>query len=212
MRSPRNSTTSTRTSRFNSYGGSIATSVRPSFASCVTSSASRFWRVFRIPCPGPSTSLSASSYYLPQDRARALDLEKPKENESAAEKKVREQELQRLAIDRATLRWSHFKQMKAEEMLPHVQLPKPFIAGNGGAHTDYRRRGCALARQVETESALASDRRAGNVGYGSEGSAGITQQHLPRSSLRPFRSLRFTPWSVCRRDRLGQRPSTAGKR
>src|SRR5690242_16895256 len=61
------------------------------------------------------------SYYLPQDRTRALELEKPKENETAAEKINREQELQRLAIDKATLRWSYIKEMKTELMLPHVQ-------------------------------------------------------------------------------------------
>jgi type I restriction enzyme M protein len=77
------------------------------------------------------------SYYLPQDRTRALELEKSKENETAAEKINREQELQRLAIDKATLRWSYFKEMKAELMLPHVQQNVfPFIKdlnGDGSA-------------------------------------------------------------------------------
>lgn len=86
------------------------------------------------------TSRFSGSYYLPQDRARSLELEKPKENESVAEKKVREQELQRLAIDKATLRWSHFKQMKAEEMLPHVQQKVfPFIKDLNGDGSTFTR-------------------------------------------------------------------------
>src|SRR6185503_14874025 len=79
------------------------------------------------------------NYYLPQDRARALELETPKENETAADQKAREQERQRIAIDKATLRWSHFKEMKAELMLPHVQQRVfPFIKdlnGDGSAFT-----------------------------------------------------------------------------
>src|SRR4051812_48055190 len=67
------------------------------------------------------TSRFSGDYYLPHDRAKADELAKPKENESAAEKKAREQELKRLAIDKSTLRWSDFKEMKAELMLPHVQ-------------------------------------------------------------------------------------------
>ena len=86
------------------------------------------------------TSRFSGSYYLPQDRARASELEKPKENESTAEKKVREQELKRLAIDKATLRWSHFKQIKAEEMLPHVQQKVfPFIKGLNGDGSTFTR-------------------------------------------------------------------------
>jgi len=85
------------------------------------------------------TSRFIGNYYLPQDRARALELEEPKENETITEKKAREQELQRLAIDKAILRWSYFKQMKADEMLPHVQQKVfPFIKdlnGDGSAFT-----------------------------------------------------------------------------
>jgi type I restriction enzyme M protein len=80
------------------------------------------------------------SYYLPQDRARALELETPKENESAADKKAREQELQRIAIDKATLRWSYFKEMKAELMLPHVQQKVfPFIKDLNGDGSTFTR-------------------------------------------------------------------------
>jgi type I restriction enzyme M protein len=86
------------------------------------------------------------SYYLPQDRTRALELEKPKENETAAEKINREQELQRLAIDKATLRWSYIKEMKTELMLPHVQQKVfPFIKDlNGDASAFARHMGNAV--------------------------------------------------------------------
>jgi type I restriction enzyme M protein len=81
----------------------------------------------------------SGSYYLPQDRARARELEMPKENETMADKKAREEELHRMAIDKATLRWSYFKEMKAELMLPHVQQKVfPFIKdfnGDGSAFT-----------------------------------------------------------------------------
>jgi type I restriction enzyme M protein len=44
-------------------------------------------------------------------------------------------------VDKATLRWSHFKQMKADEMLPHVQQKVfPFIKdlnGDGSAFTQH---------------------------------------------------------------------------
>ena len=86
------------------------------------------------------TSRFSGSYYLPQDRAKALELETPKENETAADRKAREQELQRLAIDKATLRWSHFKEMKAELMLPHVQQKVfPFIKDLSGDSSNFAR-------------------------------------------------------------------------
>src|SRR5687768_5790808 len=69
------------------------------------------------------TSRFVGDWFQPQDRARLDELAKPKEGEMPA--KAREKELQeerkRLAIDKATLRWSNFKQMKTEELLPHVQ-------------------------------------------------------------------------------------------
>jgi type I restriction enzyme M protein len=41
-------------------------------------------------------------------------------------------------IDRATLRWSYFKQMKAEEMLPHVQQKVfPFIKDLNGEGSNF---------------------------------------------------------------------------
>lgn len=80
------------------------------------------------------------NYFLPQDRARAAELETPKENETAADKKARDQELQRLAIDKATLRWSYFKEMKAELMLPHVQQKVfPFIKDLNGDGSTFTR-------------------------------------------------------------------------
>jgi type I restriction enzyme M protein len=79
-------------------------------------------------------------YYLPQDRAKALELETSKKNETAADKKTREQELQRIAIDKATLRWSYFKEMKAELMLPHVQQKVfPFIKDLNGEGSTFTR-------------------------------------------------------------------------
>src|SRR5450755_971547 len=43
-------------------------------------------------------------------------------------------------IDKATLRWSHFKQMKAEDMLPHVQQKVfPFIKDLNGEGSTFTR-------------------------------------------------------------------------
>lgn len=82
----------------------------------------------------------AGGYVLPQDRDRTRELEKPKDNENAAEKNAREQELQRLTIDKTTLRWSHFKEMKAELMLPHVQQEVfPFIKDLNGDGSTFTR-------------------------------------------------------------------------
>lgn len=85
------------------------------------------------------TSRFSGSYYLPQDRARAQELEKISASKAGNESKAANDELNRLAIDRSTLRWSHFKQMKADEMLPHVQTKVfPFIKdlnGDGSAFT-----------------------------------------------------------------------------
>ena len=86
------------------------------------------------------TSRFSGSYYLPQDRARALELETPKSGESAADKKAREQELKRLAIDKATLRWSHPKELPATDMLTHVQQRVfPFIKDLNGDGSTFTR-------------------------------------------------------------------------
>src|ERR1022692_3910630 len=62
------------------------------------------------------TSRFSGEYFLPHD----------------TEKKV--------PIDRATLRWSHFKQMKAEDMLSHVQQKVfPFIKDLNGEGTAFTR-------------------------------------------------------------------------
>jgi type I restriction enzyme M protein len=88
----------------------------------------------------PYTSRFVGSFYLPSDRARAAELETPKPGESAADKKAREQELRRLAIDKATLRWSYLKQMPAAEMLPHVQQKVfPFIKDLNGDGSTFTR-------------------------------------------------------------------------
>ncbi|CAD79106.1 N-6 DNA methylase [Rhodopirellula baltica] len=84
-------------------------------------------------------------YFLPSDRSRIEEMEKPKPGESAAQKKTRKAEAKnerkRLAIDKATLRWSHFRQMPANEMLPHVQQKVfPFIKeldGDGSNFTKH---------------------------------------------------------------------------
>lgn len=74
------------------------------------------------------TSRFSGDYFLPHDRARAEELAKSKPGESAADKKARLEEQKRLAIDKSTLRWSHFKELPAAEMLPHVQTKVfPFI-------------------------------------------------------------------------------------
>lgn len=88
----------------------------------------------------PYTSRFVGSFYLPSDRARASELENPKPGESVADKKAREQELRRLAIDKATLRWSYIKQMPAAEMLSHVQQKVfPFIKDLNGDGSTFTR-------------------------------------------------------------------------
>ena len=86
------------------------------------------------------TSRFAGDYFLPHDRARADDLAKPKPGETAADKKAREQERKRLAIDKSTLRWSHFKELPAVDMLPHVQTKVfPFIKDLQGDGSNFTR-------------------------------------------------------------------------
>jgi type I restriction enzyme M protein len=82
----------------------------------------------------------SGEYFLPQDRAKAEELAKPKPKETAAEKKAREAERKRLAIDKATLRWSYFKQLPAAEMLTHVQQKVfPFIKDLNGDGSNFTR-------------------------------------------------------------------------
>ncbi|ADB19087.1 N-6 DNA methylase [Pirellula staleyi DSM 6068] len=88
------------------------------------------------------TSRFSGDYFLPNDRSRIEEMSKPKAGESAAQKKAREAEVKserkRLAIDKATLRWSHFRQMKADEMLPHVQQKVfPFIKELNGDGSNF---------------------------------------------------------------------------
>ena len=86
------------------------------------------------------TSRFIGDYYLPQDRDRAKELAKPKPKENKSAREAREQELKRLALDKSTLRWSHFKEMKAELMLSHVQRNVfPFIKDLNGDGSNFAR-------------------------------------------------------------------------
>jgi type I restriction enzyme M protein len=90
------------------------------------------------------TSRFTGDYFLPHDRARLEELAKPKDAETLEQKAKREQELseerKRLAIDKATLRWSYVKEMKTELMLPHVQQRVfPFIKDLNGDGSTFTR-------------------------------------------------------------------------
>ena len=89
---------------------------------------------------GASTSPFTKEFILPQNRDRASELSKPKPKEKAADRKAREQERKRLAIDPATLRWSYFKKMPPEQMLAHVQQNVfPFIKELNGDGSNFAR-------------------------------------------------------------------------
>jgi len=90
------------------------------------------------------TSRFVGDWFQPQDRARLDELAKPKEGETPEQTKAREKELseerKRVAIDKSTLRWSHFKELKAELMLPHVQQKVfPFIKDINGDGSTFTR-------------------------------------------------------------------------
>ena len=90
------------------------------------------------------TSRFEGDWFQPHDRAKLDELAKPKDGETEDQKAKRERELteerERLAIDKATLRWSHFKEMKAELMLPHVQQKVfPFIKDINGDGSTFTR-------------------------------------------------------------------------
>jgi type I restriction enzyme M protein len=86
------------------------------------------------------TSRFVGDYFLPHERARAEELAKPKRGEPAADKKARAQERKRLAIDKSTLRWSHFKELPAADMLRHVQNNVfPFIKDLQGDGSNFTR-------------------------------------------------------------------------
>ena len=86
-------------------------------------------------------------YILPQDRARAKELKEEsghydyeRDQYGGRKRQPPADELKRLAIDKATLRWSHFKEMKAELMLPHVQQKVfPFIKDLNGDGSNFTR-------------------------------------------------------------------------
>ncbi len=80
------------------------------------------------------------SWYLPLDQARAMELLDPKNNKTAKAKKENKAELKKLAIDKQTLRWSHFSTWKADEMLRHVQQKVfPFIKTLNGETSAFTR-------------------------------------------------------------------------
>jgi type I restriction enzyme M protein len=88
------------------------------------------------------TSRFSGEYFLPNDRSRIEEMEKPRAGETASQKRAREAEAKserkRLAIDKGTLRWSHFRQMKTDEMLPHVQQKVfPFIKELNGDGSNF---------------------------------------------------------------------------
>jgi type I restriction enzyme M protein len=86
------------------------------------------------------SSRFAGDYFLPHDRARSDELAKPKPAETLADRKAREQERRRLAIDKSTLRWSYFKELSTAEMLPHVQQKVfPFIKDFEGDDSNFTR-------------------------------------------------------------------------
>ena len=82
----------------------------------------------------------SGKWFLPHDRARANELAKPKKGESQGSRKERLKERSNLAIDKATLRWSHFKKLPAAEMLTHVQTKVfPFIKEHPGESSNFTR-------------------------------------------------------------------------
>ena len=86
------------------------------------------------------TSRFTGDYFLPQDRAKVEELEKQDPMQLASARKAKMEERQRLAIDKATLRWSYFKEMKAELMLPHIQQKVfPFIKDLNGDGSTFTR-------------------------------------------------------------------------
>lgn len=86
------------------------------------------------------TSRFEGDFYLPHDQARANELLDPKNNKTAKAKKENQAELKKLAIDKQTLRWSHFRNWKADEMLPHVQQKVfPFIKTLNGESSAFTR-------------------------------------------------------------------------
>ena len=87
------------------------------------------------------TSRFAGDWFAPQDRARAQQLQElQKTTRDDGEWDKRQDELKRLAIPKSTLRWSHFRHLKADEMLTHVQQRVfPFIKDMKGDDSSFTR-------------------------------------------------------------------------
>ena len=84
---------------------------------------------------GTFTSRFDGEFILPENQSRAKELRDPKNNKTPKAKKENKAELKKLAIDSQTLRWSHFQEMKPDEMLPHVQQKVfPFIKAPKWGH------------------------------------------------------------------------------
>jgi type I restriction enzyme M protein len=86
-----------------------------------------------------------SGKWVPPERHFTSEKKDPEE--AAKEKAEKEKPFE---IEKETLRWSHFKRMSADEMLPHVQSKVfPFlkdINGRESSFTDHMKN--AVARQV----------------------------------------------------------------
>jgi type I restriction enzyme M protein len=73
-------------------------------------------------------------YWIPPENRIKLDENKP----IAAAKKEKEEKEEPFRIEKETLRWSHFKQMAAEEMLLHVQTKVfPFLKELNGYESSF---------------------------------------------------------------------------
>ena len=83
---------------------------------------------------GESYTSKFKGYWVPRDRRFKLD-----ENKSpAAAKKEQEEKEKPFRVDKKTLRWSHFKNFKADEMLTHVQSNVfPFLKELNGAESSF---------------------------------------------------------------------------
>ncbi len=85
------------------------------------------------------TSRFVGDYSSPRSGTGQRASQAERERDRGREESAR-RERQRLAIDKTTLRWSHFKEMKAELMLPHVQQKVfPFIKDLNGDGSTFTR-------------------------------------------------------------------------
>ena len=99
----------------------------------------------------PLTAIEQITYLLFMKRLDELDLKKQADAEWAGEKVTskfsgkwippeyrKNEDAKKYSIDKRTLRWSEFKHMQAEEMLPHVQNKVfPFLKDLNGAESNF---------------------------------------------------------------------------